>query len=249
MSSAIYTDPRLTAVYEALNTPGSDDAFYLDLAGAKSQSILDMGCGTGRLACDLAARGHAVTGAEPSTAMLDIARQRSGAQDVMWINSGATDLSIANRFDLIFMTGHVFQVFLRDDEISTALRVLRDHLAPHGRLAFETRNPLVRKWEQWTAEKTTRHIEVTGIGTVQVHQETRSVAGPLVTYETHFRFPDGDVLVASDTLRFLNYDELATHLHDAGFNEVTWYGGWERSTFTPESPEIIAICSRAAELK
>ncbi len=79
-----------------------------------------------------------MTGADPAVAMLDIARSRYGGDKVKWINIGAADLSLETRFDLIIMTGHAFQVFLTDQDVSAMLRVLRGHLAPGGRLASET---------------------------------------------------------------------------------------------------------------
>lgn len=241
MVSASYTDPRLSAVYDALNRPGPDSAFYVDLAGEAPKSILDMGCGTGSLACDLAARDHNVTGADPAAAMLDIARTRCGGDKVIWLNVAAADLSIETRFDLIIMTGHVFQVFLTDEDVSKALHTLRGHLAPSGRLAFETRNPTVRKWEEWSPAKTSKRVEVLGLGLVQVHHETRSVVGALVTYETHFSFGGTDIVVTADTLRFMNRDELATFLADAGFVDLAWYGDWDRSALGPTSPEVIVV--------
>jgi 2-polyprenyl-3-methyl-5-hydroxy-6-metoxy-1,4-benzoquinol methylase len=240
MLCASYTDPRLSAVYDVLNGPGPDSAFYIDLAGEAPKSILDVGCGTGSLACDLAARGHNATGADPAAAMLDIARSRSGDDKVTWLNVAAADLSIETRFDLIILTGHVFQVFLTDQDVSRVLHVLRRHLAPGGRLAFETRNPTVRKWEEWTPAKTSKRVEVPGLGPVEAHHEIRSVIGSLVSYETHFRFGGTDV-VTSDTLRFMHRDELATFLANAGFVDFTWYGDWDRSALGPTSPEIIVV--------
>jgi len=49
--SARYADPRLAAVYDALNPPGARTDFCLDLAGDVPVRVLDVGCGTGLLAC------------------------------------------------------------------------------------------------------------------------------------------------------------------------------------------------------
>lgn len=241
--AASYTDPRLSAVYDALNPPGPDHAFYLTLAGEAPKSILDVGCGTGWLACDLAARGHRVIAADPAPAMLDIARSRSGGDKVTWITAAAADLSLQTRFDLIIMTGHVFQVFRTDHEAAAVLRVLRRHLAHAGRIAFETRNPSVRGWEKWTPARTSKRVPVPGVGMVEVHYNTRLVIGPLVTYETHFGFAGTDVALVTDTLRFMNRVELATLLTDAGFVDLTWYGDWDRAPIGPASPEIIVVAS------
>lgn len=241
MPCASYTDPRLAAVYDPLNPPAAHTDFYIALAGETPRRVLDMGCGTGWLACELAARGHRVTGADPSAAMLDIARSRPGGQQVTWVEAEAAALSLAARFDLIVMTGHVFQVFLEDRDVLAALRCLRRHRAPGGRLAFETRNPAVREWESWTPEETREAIAVPGLGTVEVHYDIGPVAGELVTYETHFRFAAGDVAVAPSVLRFMDRERLAGLLAQAGFTDIVWYGDWDRSPFSATSPEIIVI--------
>jgi len=241
MPCASYTDPRLAAVYDPLNPPAADSAFYLALAGDMPKIVLDMGCGTGRLACELAARGHRVTGADPSPAMLDIARRRLGAAPVTWVETEAAALALDTRFDLIVMTGHVFQVFLEDRAVLAALGNLRRHLAPGGRLAFETRNPAVREWETWTSEETRGKIEVPGIGEVEVHYDIGPVAGELVAYETHFRFAADDIAVAPSTLRFMDRDTLAGFLAEVGFTDVIWYGDWNRSPPSDTSPEMIVV--------
>ncbi len=243
MLSKSYTDPRLTAVYDALNPGREDIDFYLALAGDSAKTILDVGCGTGRLACEFAAKGHRVTGADPATAMLDISRHRPGGNKVHWINSSAAQLSVDTRFDLIIMTGHVFQVFLEDDEILVVLHNLRLHLAPDGCLAFETRNPAVREWDTWTPDKTQETLDAPGIGKVVVHNNISAEDSQLVTYETHFCFAEDDIVVTSDTIRFLPIDELAGFLANAGFTNIEWYGNWDKSALEPSSPEIIIIAS------
>ena len=241
--SRSYTDPRLAGVYDALNPSGADELFYLRLAGDEPKTILDMGCGTGRLACSLACRGHRVTGADPASAMLDIARKRQWGDKVSWIAAGAADLSIDTRFDLIIMTGHVFQVFLDDMEVAAVLANLSRHLAQGGRLAFETRNPLVEEWRDWTPEQTRERIDVPGLGAVDVHYRVSGVAGELVTFETHFRFAEDDVVTSLNTLRFIAKDGLASALERSGAPEATWFGNWDGSPIGPESPELIVIAT------
>lgn len=237
---ASYADQRLAAVYDALNPPGAHTAFYLGLAGEAPVHVLDLGCGTGLLACRLAARGHHVTGADPAAAMLDVARSRPGGDMVRWIETDAAGLSAGSRFDLVIMTGHVLQIFLDDCDVRAALRAVRRQLAPGGRVAFETRNPAAREWAGWNPRDTQQHVTAAGVA-ADVHYDIRSVAGELVTYETCFRFAGEDTVVVPETIRFMSQDQVAAFLADAGLTQVTWYGDWDQSSFSPASPEIIAV--------
>jgi ubiquinone/menaquinone biosynthesis C-methylase UbiE len=241
MPCPIYTDPRLAACYDAANPPETFYAHYLALAGDMPKTILDMGCGTGRLAVALAERGHRVTGADPSSGMMQVARSRPGSERVTWVDSDAKSLALETRFDLIVMTGNVFQVFLTDEEVRATLRTLRRHLAPGGRLAFETRNPLVEEWRGWTPALTREIIEVPGVGAVEVHYDIAEANGAFVTYETHYRFGPNDVAVGRDTLRFMSQEELAAFLAEAGFTEIAWFGDWDRSPLTATSPEFVIV--------
>lgn len=243
MVSAAYRKRRLAALYDALN-PGRDDhAFYLELAEPPPRRVLDLGCGTGELAVALAARGHAVTAVDPAPGMLAFARERPGGGQVRWIEGDLAAVPQGERFDLAVMTGHVFQVFLSDEAIDDLLRRLRGLLAPGGRLAFETRNPLGRAWEAWTAEATRERLILPEGAAVEVCYQVVAVEGEIVTYETRFAFPGEAPTVAIDRLRFLSQERLAALLAEAGFGAVAWHGGWDRAPWRPESAEIVCVAA------
>lgn len=239
--SDAYAHPRLAATYDAINPPERDYDFYAALAGDRPLAILDMGCGTGRLALKLAARGHRVTGADPAAGMMLAARAKPDAESVTWVLSDAANLSLRTRFDLIIMTGHAFQVFLSDDEIRAVLRNLRRHLAPGGRIAFETRNPVVREWESWTPELTRAQVAVPDIGVVTVHYAVTRADERSVTFETHFDFGGGDTAVAPTTLRIMDQTTLAGLLAESGLTPQSWFGDWDGSPLSPDSAEIIVV--------
>ena len=241
--SDAYAHPRLAATYDAINPPERDYDFYVALAGDKPLTILDMGSGTGRLSLKLAARGHRVTGADPAPGMMLAARAKPDADKVTWVLTDATSLNLATRFDLIIMTGHVFQVFLSDDEIRAVLGNLRRHLAPGGRIAFETRNPAVREWDSWTPALTREQVAVPDIGPVTVHYAVTREDARSVTFETHFDFGGGDVVVTPTTLRLMDQATLKDLLKESGLKPLDWYGDWERGPLSPMSPEIIVVAA------
>lgn len=248
-----YTDPRLAAVYDPLNPPDASEAFYRRRLGAGPGRLLEIGCGTGRLSVDLAAQGWRVTGLDPTPAMLAIARARPGGETVSWVEGTAPDLLGASpqdaRFDAAVMTGHVFQVFLTDEETLATLEAVRACLRPGGRLLFETRNPLVGEWESWTEAESAEEVAVPGVGPVRVHYQWVGRQGDRVTFDTHFAFAphalDGDVAVARHTLRFPDRATVERLVTAAGFSVAACFGDWDEGPCTPDAPEII-LEARAA---
>lgn len=231
----------LASLYDALNLAGPDTDFYLRLA-EQPCSILDIGCGTGLLTRLYAQAGHDVTGVEPAEGMLAVARKNDPAGIVDWVAATGADFASGKRFELAVMTGHVFQVFLDDADTLAVLKNIHRHLKSGGRMAFDSRNPLARAFEDWTAEKTQRQIVVDGVGAVNVHHQLLAVDDERVTFESVFDFTGTDKRVTSrSTLRFPSRDTIAVLLADAGFADVTWLGDWDGSAFAADSREIIVI--------
>lgn len=242
---AIFADPQLARVYDALNPVEDDQLGLVELAGSEPMRVLDLGCGTGRLALMLAERGHDVVGVDPAAAMLQIARARDVDGRTRWIEGDARHVDLGDaRFDLIVMTGNVFQVFLTDDDARAVLARAHHHLAPGGRLTFESREPSVREWETWTPEETLETVSVSGIGAVEVAYCVTEVRGELVTFETRHRFPDGSTSARPSTLRFRTLEQLEQLLDEVGFREVAWYADWRGTPFTLEAAEIVPVAVR-----
>ena len=83
------------------NTLAEIDFLFEELRLAPGAVVLDVGCGTGRHAVELARRGVAVTGVDLSAGMLAEAERRAAAAGVTvdWIRGDATRLDFPPRFD------------------------------------------------------------------------------------------------------------------------------------------------------
>ena len=166
MVDAIFADRRLAAVYDSLEGERDDlDAYLAIVEEFGARAVVDVGCGTGTLACLLAERGLDVVGVDPSAASLGVARGKPGADNVRWILGDATTLPPL-QMDLATMTGNVAQVFLTDDDWLATLRSIRAALRPGGRFVFETRDPARRAWLEWNREESYEECDVPGVGTV-----------------------------------------------------------------------------------
>ena len=78
MPDPIFADPRLAEIYDDLDADRSDLDAYVALAeGFHARSVLDVGCGTGVLACLLARKGLDVIAVDPAAASLAVGAARS----------------------------------------------------------------------------------------------------------------------------------------------------------------------------
>ena len=221
MPDRAFADPRLAEVYDPLDPDRSDLDVYaalVDELGARS--VLDVGCGTGTLACLLAGRGIAVTAVDPAAASVAVARRKTGAELVDWVVGDAGSLPPL-AVDLVTMTANVAQVFLTDVDWAATLAAARASLRPGGHLVFESRDPARRAWEEWDRERSHTSAVVTGVGPVESWVEVLDVTGDLVTFRETFVFDrDGAVLTSESTLRFRTREELTASVTAAGL-EVT----------------------------
>ena len=96
--------------------------------------VLVVGCGTGEHSRRLADRGFEVVGVDPSEAMLERARKKSGAT---FLVGSLPQLPVDGRFDLVFAPFTVVN-HLEPGTVEASLEALADRLAPGGTLVLDT---------------------------------------------------------------------------------------------------------------
>jgi ubiquinone/menaquinone biosynthesis C-methylase UbiE len=229
-----FTHPRLAGVYDLVNPHADDTDFYAALPGSRPCRILDLGCGTGTLACQCAVAGHRVTGVDPSSSMLDVARGKPGGERVQWVKDRAETFRTSDRFEWVFMTGHAMQLFLDDDSLLEVLVTMRRHLASGGRVAFETRNPArdwVGAWQGWSRRDW---------DTLAQEFPLVEAEGERVRFVHQFVFPDETITVRRE-LRFPPRPLLHGLARAAGLVITREFGSWDAQPFTESSHEMIFV--------
>ena len=94
-------------------------------------SVLDAGCGTGRVAIELSSRGYACTGVDVSASML--ATARASAPELQWVEADLSTLDLGRSFDLVVAAGNVIPLVAPGTE-AEVVRRLAAHLQPGGPL-------------------------------------------------------------------------------------------------------------------
>jgi len=95
------------------------------------QSVLDAGCGTGRVAVELARRNLDVTGVDVDVSMLDEARIKAPA--LRWFQADLADVDLGRPFDVVVLAGNVM-IFLAPGTEEAVVANLARHVAPGGSL-------------------------------------------------------------------------------------------------------------------
>jgi ubiquinone/menaquinone biosynthesis C-methylase UbiE len=247
-------------------------AFYLAQAAAIGGPVLDVACGTGRVAIPMAAQGLAVTGLDIVPGMLDVARRKAGNLPIRWIEGDARDFDLGERFRFIFMTGNAFQAFVTRAEQEAVLRCVHRHLAEGGVFAFEVRNP---RWARATnspdavGQQAARYEHRGGfyanLESDPVEREAEGFvdrAGNRVVFYESQAWDHAAQILHIDSWRVWNVEgeehrrrsrtalrytfpqEMRMLLEYNGFAIEEQYGDWDRSALTAESFNLITLCAR-----
>ena len=126
-------------------TTGEVDFIEKEIGQNKNCRILDIGCGTGRHAIELAQRGYNVTGIDLSEAQLAKARAKAASAGVsaQFIKADARQLSFVNEFDLVVMICEGAFPLMETDEMNFAiLKNASNALKEKGTFIFTTLNGL-----------------------------------------------------------------------------------------------------------
>jgi ubiquinone/menaquinone biosynthesis C-methylase UbiE len=185
--------------------PPAGEAEIVHAAVPPGASVLELGCGTGRILRRLAALGHPVLGVDESAEML------ARATDVDTVRAPIQGLRLGRRFGAVLVASTLVNTpepELRDAMLDAARR----HIEPGGRVVVQRHRP---EWFD-TAEPST--VERDGIRYTlgEVHRD-----GPLLTTTVRYEVGD-DRWTHAFTARRLTDEETVAVLSRAGFGDVRW---------------------------
>jgi SAM-dependent methyltransferase len=216
-------DGSPVAFYRRLPSTGEAELIHATIAAGSS--VLDLGCGPGRIAGPLAALGHAVVGIDDGAGM--IAALPPGVEGVV---ADASAVRLGRTFGTVLLASHL----VNDPELGPALATTAAaHLAEGGLVVGETYPP------GWDPARSVGRVRVLGDARIELLRAT--VDGDLLEAEVRYGV-DGRTWQQPFRARLLDEAALDALLDGAGLAFVGWLDrpGWfvaRGRTGRPLTPE------------
>lgn len=252
MTPPTYPDPFTTiARFYDLDLEGYDEdvELYRGLAAERGGAVLELACGTGRVALALAGDGREVTGVDSSAGMLHCARAKDALGRVEWIEDDMRHLDLGRRFALVLVPLGGLQHLETVDDVVAALEVLGRHLAPDGAAVIDVEaphpedleagpQPLIEHWTRaWQGGQVTKLVSVVGtpsLGLREVtwHFDEQPSEGPLRRHTAQF------------TLRTYTPAELELAARLAGLEVAALHGDYDGVPYDDGAPRLLVTLER-----
>jgi SAM-dependent methyltransferase len=231
---ALYDD------YLQERTPGEVDQLEALLHMEPPMRILDLPCGHGRHAIELARRGYDVTGIDLASSMLEVARKGALAAgvSVRFLQGDMREPIGEPAFDLVVNLFTSLGYFSDPEDDRKVAESAAAALRPTGRFLVEVING-----ERVMTNFQEREWFPVGDATVLERRSLdRATRRMTVERTVHRRGSDE---VNHHVVRLYGATELASLLKTAGFVRVDLFGDWDGSPATPESLRVLAVATCA----
>jgi len=229
-----------------------DVGFYVDEAKAAGGSVVEVGCGTGRILLPIARAGCAITGIDGSKHMLERCRARLSAEPpavqsrVQLVQHDMRDFDLGAKFALIIAPFRVVQHLTTIDDQLRFLATVARHLTPRGRLIFDVFNPrfdaLVGA-DGVEREDTPEQRLPDGRTLRRTYRVARVRWIDQVSEAELIYYVDGERYVQAFEMRWYLPAELRNLLARAGFNVREIYGDFARGPLVDGCPELVVVAT------
>lgn len=233
--------------YPIPNFARSDIPFWLEIAGEYGDPILELSCGTGRIAVPLAEQGFQVTGIDIADSMLEVARGKSS--QVEWIEADIQNFDLAKRFSLIILPVNGIWHLLNIEAVEACFSSVKKHLKPGGKFILDTFNPCHKaSLDVLSDPRRNLHSiypDPDGKGTVVVTSSNQlDLTEQIYQMKLFFQLAGEEKeQVEEMTYRLYFPQELEILLKYNGFQIENKFGAYDRSPFSSASFQQILVCS------
>ena len=129
-----------TEYYNAFENCKDDILFYEQFI-SDNVSILELGCGTGRVTFPLAEKAKQVIGVDISKEMISKAKKQVKRENIEFLLGDMTSLNLNTKFDLIIAPFRVLQALETENEVLKSLKTIKRHMSSKGLGILNIFNP------------------------------------------------------------------------------------------------------------
>ena len=222
-----------------------DLPFYRERITAPG-SILELGCGSGRLCRLLAETGADITGIDLSLSMLRLARLKARS-NISYLCMDMTALALARQFDTVIIPYHTLNLLLTEERIKKCLAQVRTVLKQDGRLLLQLFIPDQTLMTLGPKKLFQFQIfEQPGGGRV-IKETRRGYADEQLTLEERYRVRPGQPGTVNEDLSHTLHlaafpvEKWQEILHNSGFIIRGQFNGYDLAPFTPGQDTCLFI--------
>lgn len=199
--------------------------------------LLDVGCSDGRVAKGLSDRGYLVDAFDLSEDMVRVAKEVSEEDfnvSIMDMNDVDKYFKSSN-FDGIYCIGNTL-VHLRDySEIEEQLKKFKSLIKENGKLVIQILN------YDYIYNSNVENLPLINNKKVEF-KRFYILENKRVTFKTKLKIKDTNEDFEAETILFpIRKDSLENSLKNAGFNNFSYYGGFDRKEWTSKSMPLIVV--------
>ena len=208
----------------------------------KGAVMLDLACGPGAHAVELASRGYSLVGYDLSLAMLaraaDEAQERG--QKLNFLQGDMREMAFEDTFDGVYCWQTSFGYF-EDEKNLDVLRRVHRSLRKGGMLLLDVIN------HDYVAPRQPSLVWFEGEGCVCMDEMSVDFFTSRLRVKRTVMFEDGRAREVDYTIRLYALHELGKMLHECGFKviEVTGHPAHPGVFFGSESPRVIVLAERS----
>lgn len=233
-------------IYDGLNTFLSDLQFYKKwLPTNKDARILELCCGTGRLAIPIAKDGYNISGVDYTASMLERAKEKASQAGlkINFIEADIRTLNLQEKFDLIFLPFNSIHHLYKNEDLFEVLKVVRNHLKEKGLFLLDCFNPNIRyivekeKEQQVIAEYRTNDGRKVLIEQSMYYENTTQIN----RIKWHYYIDNKFHSIQNMDMRLFFPQELDSYFKQARFNIIHKFGDFMGEVFNNGSEKQIYV--------
>lgn len=227
----------------------ADLPFWAQQARKFGNPILELTCGTGRVALHLASAGFRVTGIDISDSMLGEARRKASEAGVTveWVRADIRDFDLGRHFPLIIFPFNTIAILWELEDLEACLTCVKKHLAPGGRFIVDVFNPDFRFFLRDPNQRYP-HVEYPdpdGRGNIVVTESNvYDAAHQINRLRLFYKFPEqAEEAVEELNIRIYFPQELDALLKYNGLAIASKFGNYDEAPFESASAKQLIVCS------